>query len=325
MNALSTLLISLAIVNQAPKANWEKVAVIRVVASDTVIVDAADNPMLWVSLLGVGTPETDDARKDAHLAGKGDPNQLESWLPPSTDVWMERRGELNGRPLVMLYRQDDLFCLNALLVRSGAAFVREQVAFPEFSKLVSLETEAKRLGLGLWEGLEPPQAIKPQVAVKEAVEPKPVEVAKADDDLNNDKDEVEDVFIPQERVQGMRNPVQVSPNVVLPAQVWENYVYQNAARTRWNMQMGEVQANYLNSDTGYYGPMLNPNSRNGYPGMLNPSFSTGARYYPGPYAGMWNYFTGYPYAYGLPNYGGYGPYGGGAVYGYFVPVNRPGW
>jgi endonuclease YncB( thermonuclease family) len=140
----------------------EPVTIKTVVNTNTVVVATQDDPALWVTLLGVGTPETLDAHKPDFLVGKLDPKWLAFWLAPGARALMERRGESSsGRPLVLLYRLEDGYCWNAHLVKVGAAFAAEQIQFPEFGKLVSMEADAQHEGKGLWKGYSSRAPTKP--------------------------------------------------------------------------------------------------------------------------------------------------------------------
>jgi hypothetical protein len=152
----------------------EPVTIKMVINTNTVAVATQDDPMLWVTLLGVGTPESIDSRKPDFLLGKLDPRWLASWLAPGTRALMERRGEsVSGRPLVFLYRLEDGYCWNAHLVKVGAGFAAHQTEFPEFGKLVSMEEVAQREGAGIWKGYSPAPPEKPAL--------EPVEVLAAVD------------------------------------------------------------------------------------------------------------------------------------------------
>lgn len=170
--SVHALLLSLALLGQ-PNPRCERATIVSVMSSDTVVVSVDGDPSLWVQLLGVGTPETADARKDRWLIGLPDPRWLDRWLPAGTPVWMERRGKTaTGRPLVLLYRMDGL-CWNAFLVQTGGAYATEQLKFPEFSKLSSYEATAREKGLGLWRGYAAAKAEQAAVAPAPVVAARP--------------------------------------------------------------------------------------------------------------------------------------------------------
>jgi endonuclease YncB( thermonuclease family) len=155
LKIMTTVLLTLISASPPPTNSLplERATVKRVITSNTVVVAVAQDPDLWVTLLGVGTPETPDAKKEAYLLGKLDLDWLRNWLPPGTPVLMERREEsATGRPLVFLYRIEDKFCWNAFLVKSGAAFATNQAEFPEYDEFVAMESVAKKEGVGLWTG-----------------------------------------------------------------------------------------------------------------------------------------------------------------------------
>ncbi len=245
MSVLAGCLIGMFLVNEVPQTGWEKAKIVSVMTTDTVVVEVAENPSLWVNLLGVGTPDSVDSRKETFLLGKPDINWLEKWIPPGTPVWMERRGAtITGRPIVFLYRLDDGFCWNAFLVKTGAAYAREQLPFAEFSKLVSYEAQAKEKKVGLWEGYKPVVVAAP-----------PIETSPR---------RIQTVFTP--------------PNFVAPRRrTRPRYASQAAARAELDMMMGLMMmgspygswADRTVSVRGYYrsnGTWVNPYMRRP-PGM----------------------------------------------------------
>jgi endonuclease YncB( thermonuclease family) len=159
---LLSLGMSLGLADQPLRPDREAITIRMVVNTNTVVVSTVKDPTLWVTLLGVGTPETIDPRKPGYLLGKPDLQWLASWLAPGTRAHMERRGETtSGRPLVFLYRLEDGYCWNAHLIKVGAAFAARQVDFSEFEKLASMEADAQHEGKGLWKGYSPPAPIRP--------------------------------------------------------------------------------------------------------------------------------------------------------------------
>ncbi|MDG3002850.1 thermonuclease family protein [Paludisphaera mucosa] len=103
-------------------AEREDVTVKLVLDGNTIIVDAAVEKGLLVDLVGLGMPDTIDARKPRFLVGAEDKIHLAKHLPPGTAAKMERVGETStGRPLVVLYRADGL-CWNEWAVSAGVGF-----------------------------------------------------------------------------------------------------------------------------------------------------------------------------------------------------------
>lgn len=233
----ATLLMALATIGQ-PKANWEKVQIVSVMSTDTVVVKTQTDPMLWVALLGVGTPESVDSRKDGFLYGLPDPRWLDRWLPPGTPAWMERRGEtVTGRPLVFLYRIDG-FCWNAFLVKTGGAYACRQIDFPEFRKLESYEALAKERRLGLWKGYE----VKAETASSETVASTSVE-------SNSPRSATSSTSRPASRAQTVFSP----PNYIGPGRKRRHYANQDAARAQLDMMMGQMMGQGFRGYSGYSG------------------------------------------------------------------------
>ena len=235
---LAPLLIalSLALIGQSPQSRPERevVTVRLVINSNTVAVATADDPMLWVTLLGVGTPETVDPEKPDFLVGKADPGWLASWLAPGRKALMERRGtSVTGRPLVLLYRAGDGLCWNAYLVKVGAAFAARQIEFPEYGKLASLGSDAQRQGLGIWRGYV---AAEPARAAREAVA----------------------VAMPGEQSGGYASVQRFNP-ANFPPHAKKRYASQEAARYQLDSMMGAMMTPTLYPGGGYYrGPRQPP-------------------------------------------------------------------
>lgn len=262
LSLLLALGLSLGLPDEPARPEREEATIRMVVNTNTVVVATVDDPMLWVTLLGVGTPETVDPLKPDFLLGKTDPKWLAAWLAPGTRALMERRGEtVSGRPLVLLYRLQDELCWNAHLVRVGAAFAARQAVFPEFGKLASMEDDAQRRGLGLWKGYTFIEPTRP------AREPAPV-VA----------DHV-----------AARSSIQRLDPAHFPRPVKRRYASQAAVREQVGMMMGSMVSQYAQSSP----PQMNHVNASYFMmqgGSAGPA--SGSGYYQGPRQPPGYYFGG---------------------------------
>jgi endonuclease YncB( thermonuclease family) len=142
----------------------ETVTIKDVLNSNTVVVQTAAEPNLWVSLLGVGTPDTIDPRKPKHLfaLAKEDLGWTRVYLKEGSQARMERMGTTRtGRPLVLLFRLSDGLCWNEWLIRSGGAFftTTDKVNYAD------QESAARAARLGVWASLPEPSIKKPEESV----------------------------------------------------------------------------------------------------------------------------------------------------------------
>ncbi len=149
----------------AASASAKETATVKmVISSNTVVLATLGKPSFWISLAGVGTPETPGPGKDVVLLGKSDLGLLQRYLKPGTSVQFEERGiSYMGYPLVLLYDSTGTFCWNEWLIKNGGAYVPTNESFPEHDQFLALETTAKTQRVGLWANLPSYETYTPSV------------------------------------------------------------------------------------------------------------------------------------------------------------------
>jgi endonuclease YncB( thermonuclease family) len=132
----------------------EVVTIQDVFSTDVVTVSTATEKQLFVSLVGIGTPETADPKKPEHLVGMSDPQWTRLYFKSGDRVYMRRHGkDIFGRVLATLYRIPDQFCWNAWLVECGGAYF----AVTDLVDYSSQEEAAKEARRGIWKALPSPK------------------------------------------------------------------------------------------------------------------------------------------------------------------------
>lgn len=120
---------------------------VRVVDGDTIVLDGRER----VRLIGVDTPETKDPRKPVQYFGK-QASLFTERLVEGRRVRLEydqAREDRYGRTLAYVFLQNGTF-VNLEIVRRGYGHAYTKYPFRRMNEFRRAESEARRLGLGLW-------------------------------------------------------------------------------------------------------------------------------------------------------------------------------